>query len=665
MTKTTDTTPITGNADTAGSAGATGGTTDATDPLSSSSPSSSPLPASIEARADWIREAGGLNAAIDAGALSDVVSMPLAEALVLGLMRQGVTKYLAIFGHGSTAVGEVLRVYESRGLVRCWQFRNEVAMAHAATALRWVYGEPCAVVTSIGPGALQAMAGSLAAASNGVGVYHLYGDETTHGEGYNMQQVPKPAQGLFGRMTALMGRSWTLHSPGALREALRQGAMTVFHPWRAGPFYLNLPINTQPTETLIRLDALPVAPAFPASAPAGGDGLAQAARRIAEARRVAVKVGGGARPFARPIRELAEQAGAAVVLSPGSTGVLPDDHPQNMHVGGSKGTISGNFAMEEADLLVMIGSRAVCQSDCSGTGWPKVRHVVNINADPEDVQHYNRTIALCGDAGAVLERLNDVLRRDHPRALAGKQEWLVACAAKKAEWRAFRTAQIDASSPIDPVWQRPVLTQPQAIAVAAALCKERGAIKFFDAGDVQANGFQIVEDDTPGETFTEAGASYMGFAVSALLSGALAENRRFAVAFTGDGSFTMNPQVLIDGVAHGVRGAILLLDNRRMAAISQLQLAQYGADFRTSDAVAVDYVRMASAVAGVRALWGGFDRDALIAALEQAFAYDGLSLIHVPVYFGGDPRGGMGAYGRWNVGNWCDDVQRRYTRTLI
>ena len=625
----------------------------------------SPLPSSMEERAAWLGEAGGLDGAIDTGLLNEVVSLPLAEALVLGLMRQGVTKYLAIFGHGSTALGEVLRVYEGQGLVRCWQFRNEVAMAHAGTALRWVYGEPCALVTSIGPGALQAMAGSLAAASNGIGVYHLYGDETTHGEGYNMQQVPKPAQGLFGQMTALMGESWTLHSPDALRAALRRGAMRIFHPWRAGPFYLNLPINTQPAETRVRLDALPVAPRFSASIPSGGEPFSQAARLIAEARRVAVKAGGGSRPFARPLREFAERAGAAVVLGPGSTGVLPDEHPQNMHVGGSKGTISGNFAMEEAELLVVVGSRAVCQSDCSGTGWPKVRHVVNINADPEDVQHYNRTTALCGDAGAVFERLNEVLRREQPGALGNKGNWLARCAAKKAKWRAFKAAQLEALPPVDPVWGRTVLTQPQAIATAAAFCKQRGAIKFFDAGDVQANGFQIVEDDAPGETFTEAGASYMGFAVSALLSGALAREGRYAVAFTGDGSFTMNPQVLIDGVAHGVRGAVLLLDNRRMAAISQLQRAQYGADFRTSDSVAVDYVRMASSVAGVKALWGGFDRAGLVRALEEAFDYPGLSLIHVPVYFGDDPCGGMGAYGRWNVGNWCDDVQERYTRSLI
>ena len=163
--------------------------------------------ASPDERARFIAAAGGLDRLVGQGNCCEPVTLPLVEALILGLMRQGVTKYLAVFGHGSTTIADVLRVYEAAGLVRCWQFRNEVEMAHAATALSWVYGEVPAVVTSIGPGALQAMAASLVASSNGIGVYHIYGDETTHGEGYNMQQVPKPAQGIFGQITALMGAS--------------------------------------------------------------------------------------------------------------------------------------------------------------------------------------------------------------------------------------------------------------------------------------------------------------------------------------------------------------------------------------------------------------------------------------------------------------------------
>ena len=139
---------------------------------------------------------------------------------MLGLLKQGVRKYLAIFGHGSTDLGEVLRIYEEEGVTRTFNCRNEVAMAHAATALRWQYGEIPAVVTSIGPGALQAFAGSLAAASNGVGVYHIYGDETTFGEGYNMQQVPKEEQGLFGQHDGDHGPLLrAAHAGGAARRA--------------------------------------------------------------------------------------------------------------------------------------------------------------------------------------------------------------------------------------------------------------------------------------------------------------------------------------------------------------------------------------------------------------------------------------------------------------
>ena len=615
--------------------------------------------AAMAARARAVRQAGGIDAAVANGTLTRLIETTLSEALVLGLLKQGVRKYLAIFGHGSTDLGEVLRVYEGEGVTRTFNCRNEVAMAHAATALRWQYGETPAVVTSIGPGALQALAGSLAAASNGVGVYHIYGDETTFGEGYNMQQVPKDEQGLFGRLTAIMGRSYVLHTPEGIRDALRRGALTVHHPYRAGPFFVLLPLNTQPARLTLNLAALPERPALPKLAPADDDAIAAAANLIAGARRVAIKAGGGTRGHDAAVRRLAEAAGAAVVLSPGSTGVLPDAHPQNMHVGGSKGSISGNFAMGEADLLIVIGSRAVCQADCSGIGYRSARAVVNINGDLADATHYNHTLALPGDISAVAERLAAHL--EEREAAGNKRGWLDQCAARKAEWAAYKGARFAAPPLNDEAWQRPVLAQPAAIKVVADFAREIGAAKFFDAGDVQANGFQIVEDDKTGDTYTEAGASYMGFAASALLASALADQPRYGIAFCGDGSFMMNPQILIDGVEHGLRGMIVIFDNRRMAAITGLQVAQYGEGFRTGDRVAVDYVRLASAIPGVKAVHGGFSAEDLRRALAEARGHDGLSVVHVPVYFGPHELAGLGAWGQWNVGNWCEDVQRAWT----
>ena len=622
--------------------------------------SSQGFPETQEKRAQWFKSHGGVNAVVEAGLLSNTVSMGLTEVLVLGLIRQGVTKFLMILGHGSTEFGETLRVYESAGLVKGFQFRNEVEMAHTATALRWVYDEPCAVVTSIGPGALQAMAASIVSSSNGIGVYHIYGDETTHGEGYNMQQVPKREQGMFGQITAVMGSSYTLHTPQAFREALRRGATRVFHPSKAGPFFLNLPINTQPAKVTLRLDSLPERPQLFVPYLLSDDLIKNAAALISQASQVAIKVGGGSRKAAEALLCFAETSGAVVVLSPGSTGVLPDDHPQNMHVGGSKGTISGNYAMQEAELVIFVGSRGVCQSDCSGMGWPKAKYVINVNTDFNDALHYNNTLALQGDAATVLKQLTQCLDKQK-----NTSEWLSKCLAKKQEWQSFKKDRFDAATIEDDIWKIPLLTQPQVIKIADDFARLHGAIKFFDAGDVQANGFQIVEDNSPEETFTDSGSSYMGFAVSALLSQALANEGRYGIAFTGDGSFMMNPQILIDGIQHRVHGTILLLDNRRMAAISQLQEAQYGCAYRTNDFVEVDYVKMAQSIKGIRAFWGGTTLEDLKKVLVEAFVHPGLSLIHVPVYHGPNPLGGMGAYGSWNVGNWCEEVQQKYIETMI
>ncbi len=615
----------------------------------------------MEARARAIASAGGLEAALRTQALPRQIETTLSEGLVLGLLKQGIRKYLAVFGHGSTDVAEALRVYEAAGLTRTYNFRHETAMAHAATVLKWLYGETAAVVTSIGPGALQAFAGSLAAASNGVGVYHIYGDETTHGEGPNMQAIPKAVQGLFGQLTALLGESYVLHTPEALRAALRRGGLAVHRAFRATPFYLLLPLNTQPARLApLNLEALP----GKATAPPGGVGdpaaLDEAVRLIRAHRRIVCKLGGGARGFPHQVRSLVEAVGGVAALSPGALGVIPDAHPQNMGVSGSKGSIAGNYATEHADLLIVIGSRGVCQADCSGTAFASVDAVINLNADLGDVAHYNRTVALPGDIGVVIPQLLEALHKAGGIENEQAAAWLEACAEKKREWQTFKADRYARPTLYDPVWGREVLTQPAAINTAAEWAKARGAVKFFDAGDVQAVGFQVVEDDWPNQTVTETGASYMGFAVSALLASGLADRPKFGVAFTGDGSFFMNPQVLVDGVLHGAQGIILLLDNRRMGAISALQEAQYGQDFRTADGLAIDYLQLARAVPGVRAFAGGDTPAALLAALDEAGGHAGLSLVHVPVYYGSDPLGGLGAYGVWNVGNWCEAVQAHY-----
>ena len=607
-----------------------------------------------QAHAAAIAAHGTLSEALTAGALPSRIDSTLSELIVLGLLRQGVRTFFAVFGHGSTEIGEVLRVYQEADLVKVLGVRNEIEASHAATALHWVSGEPAAVITSIGPGAMQALAASLVPASDGIGVWYLMGDETSEDEGYNMQQVPKQEQGLFHRMMSTMGEAYTLHTPAAISTALRRGLNRVNHPTQAGPFFLLMPMNTQPVLMPgFNLRELPEGQ--PPRLGAAGDGYSQAAAWIRDAKRVLVKVGGGGVDAGDELIQLLDLADAVCVHTPIASGVVPYAHPRCMGIGGSKGSLCGNAAMDEADLLIAVGTRAVCQSDSSRTGYPKVKRVININADLGDATHYQDTLALVGDAALTLRKLN--LALSEPGGKETDSEWFRFCRQKKAEWEAFKQERYAHPVLPDDFWEKSILTQPGAIRTALQWAKPKDVLSFFDAGDVQANGFQIVEDDRPGRTFTETGASYMGFAVSAILASAAMDAPPYFLAFTGDGSFTMNPQILIDGAQHGARGCILLLDNNRMAAISGLQTAQYEQEFATWNTDPIDYLKWAESVPGVLALPGGTTPEDLISALDQAYDHKGLSLIHLPVYYGDDPLGGMGVFGRWNVGNWVDGTQ--------
>jgi 3D-(3,5/4)-trihydroxycyclohexane-1,2-dione acylhydrolase (decyclizing) len=626
-------------------------------------------------RAAAIAGAGCLEAALATGALSPAFQdLSLSEALVLGLLRQGVRTYIGVFGHGTTDIGEALRVYEAAGLVKVVNVRSEIEASHMATALRWHYGETAAVLTSIGPGALQALAASLVPLSNGLGLYYLFGGETTEDEGYNMQQIPRAEQGLFPRLCGTMGTAYELHTGQALPAALRRGAASVFSPLNPSPCYLVLPMNVQ-SEIIpdFNVAELPRRPDYPPLAPAEDEPFARAVELIQASGNVTVKTGRGAMGLdSETLSELLWRSDAVYVHGPSAVGILPGGHPRNMTVGGSKGSTAGNAAMAEAELAIVIGARVVCQWDSSGTAWKSAKAVISVNSRHEDASHYNGSLCLVGDAQRVLAKLVEAMRSagldkgGWDLASAGgrpaRSAWFEANARRREALDRF-LADRRATPPLpDPKFGAALLTQPAAIGIAIDFAREVGAVKYFDAGDVQANGFQLTEDDSPGKTFTDTGSSYMGFASCGILASALAAAPDYPIAFTGDGSFVMNPQVLVDAAALRLRGMIILFDNRRMAAISGLQTAQYGVDFRTDDGVAVDYARLASCVAGARGFSGGHSAVEFRAALESAYGHPGLSLVHVEVYSGPDERGGLGAYGDWNVGGWCERVQREKHR---
>jgi 3D-(3,5/4)-trihydroxycyclohexane-1,2-dione acylhydrolase (decyclizing) len=85
-------------------------------------------------RAQAIIAAGSIEHALAAGTLPKRIDTTLSEVIVLGLLRQDVRIFFCVLGHGSTEIGEVLRIYQQAGLVRVCGVRSEIEASHAAMA---------------------------------------------------------------------------------------------------------------------------------------------------------------------------------------------------------------------------------------------------------------------------------------------------------------------------------------------------------------------------------------------------------------------------------------------------------------------------------------------------------------------------------------------------
>lgn len=582
-----------------------------------------------ELRALAIAKAGSIANALKQKTLKQFVDISLSEALILGFLRQGINTYIGIFGHGSTDVGEMLRIYQQAGVVKVINLRNEVEASHVGVALKWQFNQTAVVFTSIGPGALQALAGSLVASSNGIGLYYLFGDETNEDEGFNMQQIPRFEQGLYGKMFANMGCTYTLNTGRALPNAMKSGISAVFNPSHASPCYFLLPMNVQ-SEIMenFNIEELPIVPNLSKLVSVDESNINNAIKLIAQSKKIVVKVGNGAKNIeVKVLEEFLERTDAAFVHGPSAVGILGGNYPRNMTVGGSKGSISGNAVMESADLVITIGARGVCQWDSSGTAWKNAKNIIAINSRVEDAIHYNRTLPLIGDANYLVNNLLQELKKNKINLGAKESSWYKYMITQKKKWQEYLQLKLTTKPLFDKKFNKNLITEPQAIATVVEFAKKISAVKYFDAGDVQANGFQIVEDEKVGLTITDTGASYMGFAASGILASAIVKINNpklqvnYPIAFCGDGSFMMNPQILIDAVEYGLHGMVVIFDNRRMAAISGLQKAQYNQEFATDDNVIVDYAAMANSVKGVLGISSKSTIEELQKALLEGHAH--------------------------------------------
>jgi acetolactate synthase-1/2/3 large subunit len=511
-------------------------------------------------------------------------------AVVETLAAHGVE---TVFGIPGTHNLELYRWFAETG-IRPVTPRHEQGAGYAADAAAWVSGRPGVVVTTSGPGLLNAAAAAATSWAESRPVLLLSpGAPTRTGSDLGRLHETKDATGALDRVVASSRR---VSSPEEAAEAVAE-AFATFATGRPRPVHVEIPLDVLETRWSgpVPTVAAGLAPTVPAEA------LRAAADVLRGARTPLIVAGGGAVDAAAPLRDLAEALGAPVATTVNGKAVLDEAHP--LAVGASVRLRALQSAAAESDAVLVVGSE-LGDSDL-WEGRITGRTLIRLDVDAAQLQkNTHADLVLHGDAAATLTALRNLLP-DAGFDAARARELHAACR---------KEALVDAAPFADVV-----------AAVRAALPAD--GILTGDSSQVTYLGAVHLFDQAAPRSFCYTpGFATLGYGLPAAVGAALAAPGRPVACLLGDGALMFSVQELATAVELGLPVPIVVVDNGGFGEIRAQQEARgippVGVDLHTPDLVALARAMGAHGVAAA-------DPAAVTAHVRDGLAADRPTLIHL------------------------------------
>ena len=508
-----------------------------------------------------------------------------------------------VFGIPGTHNLEFYRPLGALG-IRPVTTRHEQGAGYGADGWSLQTGKPGVVITTSGPGLLNALSAAGTAYCESRPMILLSPGPAIGAEFADIGTLHETKDQL-GAASAIVEWGRRVRSAEEAVNAVHD-AFALFATTRPRPVYIEVPLDVLEQETDLPDAALAprefVAPAVPDAA-----AVAAAAELLAAAESPAILAGGGSRAASAELRALAERLGAPVVTTLNAKGVLDEHHP--LAVGSNLRLAAGRRVAQEADVLLVVGSKLgeaelwAPRLDARGT-------VIRVDLLDGQIQKNQRVdIGLVGDAAAALAALTDALgageARDAAGAAARVAETIAAVRAESAELSAENTALAES--------------------IAAALPEH--AIVATDSSQIAYWGLlNTMRVSEPNSTPYMATYATLGYGLPAALGSRIAAPHRPSFVVVGDGALMFSMNEFITVVEQGEDVTVIVVDNGGYAEIKQNEV-DAGIAPVAVDLVQPDWAAVATAFGGTgrRAANGAELAD----AVDAAVAAGGLQLIHI------------------------------------
>ncbi len=443
--------------------------------------------------------------------------------------------------------------------------RHEQGAGHMAEGYAHVTGRPGVAMVTSGPAATNLVTPLCDAYMDSVPLVAITGQVSRASIGTDAFQECD---------TVGITRSVTKHNelvmdPAELPLVVRQ-AFHLATTGRPGPVLIDVPkdVLTSTLEWWWPTDEELVAslPGYRPNLRGHARMVKEAARLIAAAERPVIYAGGGilrARA-AEELAALAELVETPVVTTLMARGVFPDSHPLNLGMPGMHGNYAAITAMQEADLLIALGTRFDDRVTGRIEGFAPDAKVVHVDIDPAELGKVRRPeVPIVGDAKAVV---GEIVRA--VRALLDSGE---ATLPERAPWRS-RISGWQERYPLhyDPPVEGDPL-KPQLVMEALRNSAPEGTILASGVGQHQMWASQYWRFEEPYTWVNSGGLGTMGFSVPAAIGAKVGRPERTVWAVDGDGCFQMTAQELVTASSERIPVKVAILNNAYLGMVRQWQ----------------------------------------------------------------------------------------------
>ncbi len=494
-----------------------------------------------------------------------------ADTLVKSLVEEGV-EY--VFGYPGVAIAPVYNAILKTG-INTVLVRQEQNAAHEASGYARITGKVGVACVTSGPGALNLVTGIATAFADSIPMVIITGQVYSHQIGSDVFQEAD----ICGACESFLKFSYSVRRASDIPRIIKE-AFHIANTGRKGPVLIDIPQDVQ--EKQVSGFAYPVNVNLRTYKPTVEGHAVQIKRVIRElqrAKRPIICAGGGVflSGAQNEVRQFVEKYNIPLVTTMMGLGILPTEHSLCYGMVGNNGQKYGNRAMNEADLILMVGTRVADRSIKQPDLITENKILVHIDVDPAEIGKIaGPTVPLVGDIKAIFEEFN------RQELTVDYDDWNDKLDGIKDD--VINTKIRLKNDPTLPkkVFSSETTADPEEFIRKLSLAMDEDAIITVDVGQNQLFACQnyVVRK---GRFLTSGGMGTMGYALPAAIGAQLAAPDKQVVALCGDGGFQMNMMELATAEYYHVPVKLVILKNNVLGLVRQHQHLKYKDRFSVID----------------------------------------------------------------------------------